>query len=151
MYLEPGDLLFYESSKCFHGRPQTFIGSYYASLFMHYRPVDYAADTISNEIHYAVPEHWHVELPPREGLDKLEVVGTSFKEPNCKKLLCSLDENHPESRNLVNWHGPAPKGKIVTTGWNSETMEPPKDWSDKHDGGKRDASDAKKVLGGDEL
>lgn len=34
VYLEPGDILFYESSKCFHGRPQTFIGSYYASLFM---------------------------------------------------------------------------------------------------------------------
>lgn len=34
VYLEPGDILFYESSKCFHGRPQTFVGSYYASLFM---------------------------------------------------------------------------------------------------------------------
>lgn len=34
VYLEPGDVLFYESSKCFHGRPQTFVGSYYASLFM---------------------------------------------------------------------------------------------------------------------
>ncbi len=34
VYLESGDILFYESSKCFHGRPQTFIGSYYASIFM---------------------------------------------------------------------------------------------------------------------
>ena len=34
VFLEPGDLLFYESSKCHHGRPQTFIGGYYASLFM---------------------------------------------------------------------------------------------------------------------
>jgi hypothetical protein len=34
VYLAPGDILFYESSKCFHGRPQKFIGSYYASLFM---------------------------------------------------------------------------------------------------------------------
>ena len=34
VYLAPGDVLFYESSKCFHGRPQKFIGSYYASLFM---------------------------------------------------------------------------------------------------------------------
>lgn len=34
VYLEPGDILFYESSKCFHGRPQTFVGGYYASLFM---------------------------------------------------------------------------------------------------------------------
>ena len=34
VYLAPGDVLFYESSKCFHGRPQKFIGGYYASLFM---------------------------------------------------------------------------------------------------------------------
>jgi hypothetical protein len=34
VYLAPGDLLLYESSKCFHGRPQKFIGSYYASIFM---------------------------------------------------------------------------------------------------------------------
>jgi hypothetical protein len=34
VYLEPGDVLFYESSKCFHGRPQTFVGGYYASIFM---------------------------------------------------------------------------------------------------------------------
>jgi hypothetical protein len=34
VYLAPGDLLLYESSKCFHGRPQKFMGSYYASIFM---------------------------------------------------------------------------------------------------------------------
>ncbi len=34
VFLEPGDILFYESSKCFHGRPQTFVGGYYASIFM---------------------------------------------------------------------------------------------------------------------
>jgi hypothetical protein len=29
--LKSGDLLFYESSKCFHGRPHTFKGSWYSS------------------------------------------------------------------------------------------------------------------------
>lgn len=45
-----------------------------------------------DEIHYAVPEHWRQVVPPKEGLDELMMVGTSFKEPNCKNLLCSLGE-----------------------------------------------------------
>lgn len=145
VYLEPGDVLFYESSKCFHGRPQTFVGSYYASLFMHYRPVGYEME--NNEIHYAVPAHWHAVYPLKEGLDELVMVGTSFKEPGCKNLLCSIDESHDESRHLVNWYGPAPTGQIVTTGWDSKTMTPPKAWKEEqYDGGKRDASDARRVL-----
>lgn len=75
------------------------------------------------------------------------MVGTSFKEPRCKNSLCSLDESHEESHHLVNWYGPAPIGKIVTTGWDPETMTPPKEWKEEpYDGGKRDASDAKRVL-----
>jgi len=38
--LEAGDMLFYESSKCFHGRPTKFNGSWYTSLFTHYKPAD---------------------------------------------------------------------------------------------------------------
>ncbi|KAL7465427.1 hypothetical protein ACHAXS_005772 [Conticribra weissflogii] len=157
VYMEAGDILFYESSKCFHGRPQTFIGSYYASLFMHYRPVGYPADKMEKEIHYAVPPHWSQQLPPVEGLDELEVVGTSFKEPNCKNLLCSVDESNENSKYLVNWHGPAPKGKIVTNGWDPETMTPPEDMDEEFSGGNREMSAARKVLenearaGSDEL
>jgi hypothetical protein len=36
--LTPGDVLFYESSKCFHGRPRRFSGSWYTSVFVHYYP-----------------------------------------------------------------------------------------------------------------
>lgn len=101
----------------------------------------------NNEIHYAVPEHWHAVYPLKEGLDELVMVGTSFKEPGCKNLLCSIDESHDESRHLVNWYGPAPTGQIVTTGWDSKTMTPPKEWKEEqYDGGKRDASDARRVL-----
>lgn len=38
VYLAPGDLLFYESSKCVHGRPKKFQGSWYTSMFLHYYP-----------------------------------------------------------------------------------------------------------------
>ena len=39
--LEPGQLLLYESAKLPHGRPQPLHGRSYASLFLHYRPVDW--------------------------------------------------------------------------------------------------------------
>lgn len=140
VYLTPGDILFYESSKCFHGRPQTFYGGYYASLFMHYAPAspDFDREKLTQETHISVPPHWHVDFPPQEGLDEFVMVGTSFKEPNCKNLLCSLDETSEQSKNTVRWYGPAPKGMIVTNGWDPSTMEPPKEWVEKgYDGGKR--------------
>jgi len=36
--LKSGDMLFYESSKCFHGRPRRLNGSWYSSIFVHYYP-----------------------------------------------------------------------------------------------------------------
>jgi len=49
-----------------------------------------------------------------------------------------LDETSEQSKNTVNWYGPAPKGMIVTNGWDPETMEPPKEWVERgYDGGKR--------------
>lgn len=54
--LAPGEMLFYESAKCMHGRPKTFHGKYYASLFIHYVPVNWP---IRNEdAQYMVPSHW---------------------------------------------------------------------------------------------
>lgn len=152
VYLSPGDILFYESSKCFHGRPQMFIGGYYASLFMHYRPADFPVNTMRDESHYAVPPHWHETSPPKEGIDEMIVVGTSFKEPNCKNLLCALDETHKQHDHLVNWHGPAPAGTIVTAGWDPESMTPPNDEDEvvqDNGGGKMNLRGAQAVLVGD--
>jgi len=36
--LTPGDMLFYESSKLWHGRPKRLNGSWYSSIFVHYYP-----------------------------------------------------------------------------------------------------------------
>lgn len=115
---------------------------------MHYRPVDFDTKGISDEIHYAVPKHWRNTPPPKEGLDELVMVGTSFKEPNCKNLLCALDETNPQSKYTVNWHGPAIKGKIITTGWDPKTLTPPVTWEDGADGGKIDGSIARDVIEG---
>jgi len=118
--LESGDMLFYESSKCIHGRPRAFNGSWYSSIFVHYYPTDWDRYNRHLESHYAVPKHWHRQLPPQEGLEDLVMVGTSMKEPGCKDLWCSLE-------NSVKWRGPAPDGgSVVTTGWDPTTMTPPK-------------------------
>jgi prolyl 4-hydroxylase len=38
--LEPGEMLFYEGARLKHGRPYPLQGDYYASIFVHYRPLD---------------------------------------------------------------------------------------------------------------
>ena len=141
VYLTPGDVLFYESSKCFHGRPQVFQGGYYANVFLHYAPSssEFDGDELFQERNLAVPPHWHVDFPrDKEGVDEFTMVGTSFKEPECTNLLCALDETSEENQYLVNWYGPAKRGMVVTSGWDPVTMEPPKEWVESgYDGGKR--------------
>ena len=48
----------------------------------------------------------------------------------------------------MTWRGPAPKGKIVTTGWDPMTMTPPMSWNSSTDGGKIDGRAAHDVLHG---
>ncbi len=41
IYLKPGDMIFYESARLQHGRPNPFNGNSFANIFCHLRPVDY--------------------------------------------------------------------------------------------------------------
>lgn len=91
VFLESGDMILYESSKCFHGRPKRYNGKWYSSIFTHYYPEDWDAEKVDIETHYRVPPGWH--LTPDEdadGLDKLVVTETSFKEPGCEHEWCAL-------------------------------------------------------------
>jgi hypothetical protein len=36
--MEPGEIVFYESARCMHGRPIPLRGDFYVNLFAHYRP-----------------------------------------------------------------------------------------------------------------
>jgi len=108
--LESGDMLFYESSKCFHGRPHKFKGSWYSSIFVHYYPVGWDVDKRMSEVHYAVPPHWINKPPEETDQDKLVMVGTSMKEPDCENVWCSL-------KNTVKWRGPAIDGEVISAGW----------------------------------
>lgn len=108
--LAPGDMLFYESSKCFHGRPQNFQGSWYSSIFVHYFPVSEEWRTKDRELemHYGVPPGWASDTKWPSDYPKLEIKGTSMREPECKPKNWCAD--------TVKWHGPAEEDYVITTG-----------------------------------
>lgn len=54
--LKPGQMLFYESAKCLHGRPKRFKGSYYVSVFTHYYPQDWKQSLF--DATYIIPAYW---------------------------------------------------------------------------------------------
>lgn len=105
--LDEGDMLFYESAKCMHGRPRPFRGRYYSSLFVHYRPVGWPLATIDSQ--YSVPPNW-VEPPPaalgaRFGEPaEMQLISTGHMEPSCEHGWCSLASSR----------GPRPQDVIVT-------------------------------------
>jgi hypothetical protein len=105
--LKPGDILFYESSKCVHGRPTKFNGSWYTSLFVHYYPKEGWNDVDHElEAHYAVPPLWSEDPVGEPTLPKLQMVETSFAEPECPHSWC-------RSQNTIRWSGPAEHGYLI--------------------------------------
>lgn len=89
-YLEPGDLLLYESAKNFHGRPTKFDGSWYTSLFVHFYPKgDWQHENHDTKAHYAIPPDW-AKVIPNDVVPKLEVIGTSMMNPLCDDHWCNL-------------------------------------------------------------
>lgn len=127
VYLESGDMLFYESSKCLHGRPKTFNGEFYSSLFIHYYPVDWDYENINLETHYRIPpkDVWnHAKpRPENETVEELTLIETSYKELACPNSWCG-------TLNPIKHYGPAPGyGKIVTPGGVMELRDIPSEES----------------------
>jgi hypothetical protein len=113
--LTPGDMLFYESSKCFHGRPRPFNGTWYTSVFVHYHPtetwlpsqLDWEAHTRSRG-----PKDVSTPLPPR-----LEMVDTAIREPDCPVAWC-------RSKGTIQWGGPAPEGLLIVPDGSQRPFNP---------------------------
>jgi hypothetical protein len=121
--LKPGDILFYESSKCFHGRPRRLNGSWYSSIFVHYYPKhDWFEQNHELEAHYAVPPSWSNPPPAKRTQRRLEMVGTSMREPDCPDDWCRAQES-------VKWSGPAEKGVWIAPTFERFPFNP----RDKHD------------------
>eukprot|EP00873_Tetraselmis_striata_P036820 jgi/Tetstr1/457084/TSEL_043745.t1 len=56
--LKPGEMLLYESAKCFHQRRVPMKGRYYAGVFLHYRPVGWNMTRVDNAMP-AIPPWWN--------------------------------------------------------------------------------------------
>mmetsp|Transcript_3562 Transcript_3562/g.6508 ORF Transcript_3562/g.6508 Transcript_3562/m.6508 type:complete len:360 (-) Transcript_3562:264-1343(-) len=124
--LTSGDMLFYESSKCLHGRPKKFNGSWYSSIFVHYYPTGEWTETDhALENHYGVPAHWFKVVRDDDDArrDKLVMKGTSSYEPNCKDNWCALEDS-------VKLSGPAEEGYVITTGNKKFPLYPEKEERD---------------------
>jgi hypothetical protein len=109
--LTPGDMLFYESAKCWHGRPRRLNGSWYSSLFVHYYPKHNWSEIDHDlELKYAVPPIWATEPFWEPKQEKLEMVGTSMIEPDCPHQWCNVEDS-------IKWSGPGEEGVwIAPTG-----------------------------------
>lgn len=102
--LKPGDILFYESSKCYHGRPRPLNGSWYSSIFVHFYPKHgWYEQNHALEAHYAIPPEWNTRPPAVKQHDRVQMVGTSMKEPDCPDEWC-------RTKNSVKWSGPGQEG-----------------------------------------
>eukprot|EP00934_Nitzschia_sp_Nitz4_P004169 Nitzschia sp. Nitz4//scaffold207_size38617//10218//11372//NITZ4_007674-RA/size38617-processed-gene-0.30-mRNA-1//1//CDS//3329541602//4159//frame0 len=108
--LKSGDMVFYESSKAFHGRPRPLNGSWYSSIFVHYYPkYGYKENFhIHNKV-WAIPPHWD-QPPQTEGSVKIKMHGTGFEEPECPNNWCATEYSKK-------WSGPGEEGYwIAPTG-----------------------------------
>ena len=89
--LQPGEMLFYESAKCIHGRPRPLQGKWYTSLFVHYRPIDWS---LRMEDARALAEKWWgsegFHVPDDGAFDRLQLTGTGYYEPDCEHRWCDL-------------------------------------------------------------
>jgi hypothetical protein len=121
--LTPGDILFYESSKCFHGRPRRLNGSWYSSIFVHYYPTNgWYEQNHELEAHYAVPPRWAQDPPTVRTQRRLEMVGTSMREPDCLDDWCRTQDS-------IKWSGPAEKGVWIAPNFERIPFDP----RDKHE------------------
>lgn len=119
--LTPGDILFYESSKCFHGRPRPLNGSWYTSVFVHYYPKeDWFHIDHDLAAHYAIPPNWRDETTVDRSptTNPLEMVQTSFIEPGCPNQWCRTEDT-------IKWSGPAEHGWLTLPNQERVPFHPP--------------------------
>jgi len=84
--LKPGQMMFYESAKCFHRRSVPMRGDYYGSVFLHYRPKEWTFSRY--EIRLAAP-------PPRGSFASRHATRSSGRG---RGDAAGRDADHPKTR-----------------------------------------------------
>jgi hypothetical protein len=103
-----GDLVFYESSKLFHGRPSKFHGSWYSSLFLHYYPKGWdTSGNNTNEYHYGIPPNWQDVKDLSEGIEPVQMFGMGMEERTCPESWC-------QTATSITYQGPAKEGFLMS-------------------------------------
>mmetsp|Transcript_11 Transcript_11/g.10 ORF Transcript_11/g.10 Transcript_11/m.10 type:complete len:396 (-) Transcript_11:70-1257(-) len=117
--LTSGDLLFYESSKCFHGRPRPFNGTWYSSVFVHYYPTHGYKESFNDlDKVNRIPPHWTDE-PTTQYEIPLHMHGTTLEEPLCPNAWCN-------TKFSKKWSGPGEEGYVLNPDGSKRAMDPTK-------------------------
>lgn len=121
VFLQSGDLLFYESSKCRHGRPKKYKGDFYSSLFLHYHPKEWDNNERLLNVHYRIPSSniWAEAAALNEyndHINEMSLKSLCMKEAGCEDEWCRLN-------NTLKWYGPGPTyGKVLSGHGNLEDL-----------------------------
>jgi hypothetical protein len=123
VYLTSGDLLFYESAKCLHGRPKPLRGSWYSSVFVHYRPVGWSDADHKEAARNALPPNWEIDPDPNTRVEHelMALRGTCLMELNCPNYWC---RSNPGT--TVKWGGPGKEQVWIDPEFNEHSFHPSK-------------------------
>jgi len=109
--MQEGDIVYYESAKCLHGRMKPLRGAFYVNLFAHYRPI-------------GDPE-WFLRDNPTttpEPIIDISTSDTASKMPFLSEPLTTLEG--PDSL-MEHWRkvSPAEQEINAVTEWHKEELE----------------------------
>lgn len=76
--MEPGDIVYYESARCMHGRMKPLRGEYYVNLFSHYRPKG--------------DPDWHIRKNPQGNVEQVHDIGHCAYSESTRQVECSQIE-----------------------------------------------------------
>jgi hypothetical protein len=105
--LTPGDLLLLEGAKVAHGRPQKFLGSWYANFFLNYFPAgEWGKTDHQQETVFAIPPDWNEDPDEDEPspYPRMQMIGTGYMEPDCPNSICD---------STIKWSGPGKEGVFI--------------------------------------
>jgi hypothetical protein len=78
VYMDEGDIVYYESARCLHGRMNPLQGNSYVNLFAHYRPID--------------DPNWYKKENPSDSLKPILDIGECHVPKDSKSPVCTGSE-----------------------------------------------------------